>query len=228
MVRSTSVAVGAAIVMIVIVGLVGIWIRDSAEINAFDISVLTQLAQVRTPVLVGIALDNAVVFGVIGAIIVTVVLAALMAAITRSFALTWRFVAIVIAGWGCVELVKRIVQRPRPTLVDVTEVTPIPESFSYPSGHTAFATALGCAFIAVCLWRQVRKATFITVCIGAGIMALGTAFCRMLLGVHHLTDVTASLILVPVVCIAVVHLVSPKPRAIPVPATAESIRETFE
>lgn len=175
----------------------GTFVRDSSAINAWDISVLEGLAATRVPIVVGIAQANAVLFGTIGAVVMTLALAGLVWLYTHEWGLTWRFVVTVVVGWSLVELAKLIVHRPRPALTGVTEVVPLPSSSSYPSGHTAFAAALAVALLCVYVHAGANKRTVLVVVAIGVVVAVGTAFCRMYLGVHHFTDVTASLVLVP-------------------------------
>jgi len=92
-----------------------------------------------------------------------------------------------------------VVERPRPdpSLLSPA-VIPDPSSFSYPSGHTAFAAALVCALILVLAPVGARAVPIVA---GAVIVVL-TAWSRVYLGVHYPTDVAASMLLVPVTAVA--------------------------
>lgn len=106
--------------------------------------------------------------------------------------------------WICAELLKGVVQRPRP---DATQLTPLmiadPATYSYPSGHTAFAAALSCAVILVLATGTART---ISIIVGAALV-LVTAWSRVYLGVHYPTDVVASIVLVPFLAVATQRVV---------------------
>jgi len=96
---------------------------------------------------------------------------------------------------GCtlsIEIVKRVFQRGRPTAPH-----PLLElaTYSFPSGHTASATALYsflailiCSFIPSRVWRVLVWTA--AVCIIGGV-----AFSRVYLGAHYLSDVAGGLIM---------------------------------
>lgn len=85
---------------------------------------------------------------------------------------------------------KFAVQRARPQLVHPVVATPT--SFSFPSGHVAFAFAL---VLAVLFTLRDSRRLWLLTCIGAGLVLL-VAWSRMYLGVHFPTDVSASVLLV--------------------------------
>ncbi|MDO4762244.1 MAG: phosphatase PAP2 family protein [Corynebacterium sp.] len=82
-----------------------------------------------------------------------------------------------------VELVKVLIQRPRPPATGwLVEVS----TFSFPSGHAAAATAC-----AVVVWIGMRGTTHRWVSVAAGVLALCIATSRLYVGVHWLSDVIA-------------------------------------
>ena len=86
-----------------------------------------------------------------------------------------------------VQVLKRLVQRPRPC--DVTgrplALVPLPDPFSFPSGHAAAATALAVTLLLVQGW----------VALPALIVAAAVAATRVTLRVHHVGDVLAGVCL---------------------------------
>jgi membrane-associated phospholipid phosphatase len=96
---------------------------------------------------------------------------------------------------GCmlsVEIVKHFFQRPRPAVPH-----PILElaTYSFPSGHTAAATALY-GFLAIFICSRIgKKGLRGLVWCAAVLMIAGVAVSRAYLGVHYVTDVTAGLIM---------------------------------
>ncbi|UYG15859.1 phosphatase PAP2 family protein [Brachybacterium huguangmaarense] len=100
--------------------------------------------------------------------------------------------------WGLVAVLKLMVQRPRPEPgLLVHQLVPIPSSFSFPSGHTAFAAAICCAVLLTLRPGAARRLGTVP----AVIVVAVTAWSRVALGVHHPTDVLASAVLVPFVCV---------------------------
>lgn len=109
--------------------------------------------------------------------------------------------------WALSKLVKLLVARPRPEITDPTDLVdpstvhqllvPMPTSSSFPSGHTAIAAALGCALV---LSLRPGRGRWVAIA-GAVLLALVAAWSRVALGVHHGTDVVASLVLVPLLAV---------------------------
>ena len=85
------------------------------------------------------------------------------------------------------EIIKKIVQRPRPFAVDnsVTLLIPQPGQYSFPSGHTSNSIAA-----AVSIFLFYKKPG-----IAAIALALLIAFSRMYLFVHYPTDILGGIVL---------------------------------
>lgn len=137
--------------------------------------------------------------------------------LTRSWRRTLRVGLVIGIPWVIAELLKEVVQRPRP---DATQLAPMivgdPTTYSYPSGHTAFAAALSCAVVLVLTTGRAR-----TISIVAGsVLVLLTAWSRVYLGVHYPTDVTASTVLVPFLAIATSRLTRPWLEPVTSPPTS--------
>ncbi len=86
------------------------------------------------------------------------------------------------------EIVKNIVQRPRPfvTFTDLQIIIPQPGQFSFPSGHTASSFAS-----AVTFYRYLPKKVGVPAVILAGLIG----FSRLYVGVHYPTDVLAGVVM---------------------------------
>lgn len=83
-------------------------------------------------------------------------------------------------------IIKNIVQRPRPYVVD-TSVVPLifPSEYSFPSGHTSSSFTAACA-----IFLNHKKAGIV-----AFIMAAMIAFTRLYLFVHYPTDILGGIVL---------------------------------
>lgn len=114
-----------------------------------------------------------------------------------------------LGAWGLEALAKAVIDRPRP-IGRATQVGAVatPHSGSFPSGHTACAVIL--ALLAVLAARHVlvtadrhRRAVIVGLVAGAGAVLVAlTAWSRVRLGVHHPSDVLASIVIVPILVIA--------------------------
>ncbi|MGO1978995.1 phosphatase PAP2 family protein [Brachybacterium tyrofermentans] len=141
---------------------------------------------------------------------------------------------VVLVPWVAVEGIKLVVRRPRPDAdLLIHPLVLSPESFSYPSGHTAVAAAL-CVGILCSLpgGRGVRGRpggqdsrdqqgrrnpadrrvdARRTVGIVLAVLVVGaTAWSRVALGLHHPTDVLASVLLVPTLGLLLAGLLDPR------------------
>ncbi|WP_129338314.1 phosphatase PAP2 family protein [Cellulomonas endophytica] len=98
--------------------------------------------------------------------------------------------ATVLLVWGFGVLLKDLVGRARPTVQDALEHAP---GFSFPSGHATNSAA--CATALVLLLRPVlrRRPLGLVAALAAAVVAV-TAADRVLLGVHHPSDVLAGLL----------------------------------
>ena len=86
-----------------------------------------------------------------------------------------------------VQLIKHIIHRKRPYEVDkIIQKLSYGGGYSFPSGHTADAFALAIAITLVVTKRR-------WILIPLYIWAVTVAYSRMLLGVHYLTDILASI-----------------------------------
>jgi diacylglycerol kinase family enzyme/membrane-associated phospholipid phosphatase len=97
-------------------------------------------------------------------------------------------VLVIILGWGGVNLLKIIFQRPRPEqALDLLTAT----GYAYPSGHVAGAVALSIAVGATfAVTRQTVRARVLWQ-VGSGLLVLAVAFNRWITGAHYVTDIVA-------------------------------------
>ena len=104
------------------------------------------------------------------------------------FALTFAIASGVVSG--VVNIVKVVVQRPRPWVESETVANLLEASgYSMPSGHTANSVVIAvflCYFIVRTLKNKPLK---ISLCVLSGVYVLAVMFSRMFLGQHYLSDV---------------------------------------
>lgn len=154
-----------------------------------DAAATNAMAAIRSPLLTDVA-DN---FTSLGSAPVVVVFTALAVAYfvvaghpRMGLAMVWTPLAFLVCS-----LVKLVVHRPRP--VDALII--VPTTFSYPSGHSAAASALFLTLALLAAGTE-RRAGPRRVLIGGGIaLAILVAWSRVYLGVHYFTDVIGGLLL---------------------------------
>jgi membrane-associated phospholipid phosphatase len=157
----------------------------------FDDSVSQWFVLHRTPTLdtvTRIGSDIGSTFVIIG----VAVIAGIVLAIGRH----WRQIGFLACAltleFGVFLLSTLLVDRARP---DVPRLDVSPPTSSYPSGHTAAAIALYCG-LALVIWSLVRSAVIRTIAwIVAVALPIFVGVSRLYRGMHHLTDVLASVLL---------------------------------
>jgi undecaprenyl-diphosphatase len=85
-----------------------------------------------------------------------------------------------------------LVERDRP---DVTQMDVSPPTSSFPSGHTAAATALAVSLALVVTWNVRSTAIKVTVWSLAVLVGPAVAIARVYRGMHHPTDVAMGLLM---------------------------------
>lgn len=97
----------------------------------------------------------------------------------------------VAVGWALQLAAKGLVQRARPVVEDALAHAP---GSSFPSGHAANTTVVA-ATLTVLVWPLLGRRGRVLVPAGAGALVVLTAADRVLLGVHHPSDVVAGTLL---------------------------------
>ena len=100
-------------------------------------------------------------------------------------------VVTILIGLELPRLIKEVVRRPRPGLLD-----PVADAggFSFPSGHAMCATIVALTFL-VAAWPVLRGRWRRTAVVIVMVGVLLTCLARLGLGVHYLTDVVAGVLL---------------------------------
>ena len=199
--RPWSAVVGVVVFALVVIA--GKLIVASPSWSASEMAWVSAVNSTSHAFLDAVAYTVNYLLGPIGAVIVAAVIVSVLWALSRNWRLALRLAVLIAASWGTAELTKSLVQRPRPDVDVLPHPSAVnPHTFSYPSGHTAFAVAIGLSVVLVFSPGLIRRAL-----IGVSVVVvLITGWSRVYLGVHYPTDVLASMVLVPGVLIAVSFL----------------------
>lgn len=202
----------AALVIAAVV-VFGLLIRDNAGFAAADLGFLQAVNATLSPAMDAVAVFINWFLGPVGAAVITLVIAVAIFAVKRRPTPALVFLFLVLVPWLGNTIVKEIVRRPRPDLGALyANLIPDPISFSYPSGHTCFATAL-CLALLVTLGHGRWRIPLIVVAV---VVPLLTAYSRVYLGVHYLSDVIAALVYTSAAS-TIVIIATGRWRALPAP-----------
>ncbi|WP_426626186.1 phosphatase PAP2 family protein [Leifsonia sp. McL0607] len=225
--RSTPNATARAIVLplcvILLVVLAGLAIAASPAVTAGDLAVIQAIEATRTPFVDMVALADSVVFSPIAALVIVGLVSAVAWLGLRRPGAAIAFAALALIPWLGSTLVKDVVRRSRPLPADLPHHVLTDTGFSFPSGHTSFAVALGLALLIVFGRGRLRRPLLAF----AIVVPLLTAFSRVYLGVHNPSDVLASLVYATAAVLLVLALLrrfAPTPVASAVAVRVSSAR----
>jgi membrane-associated phospholipid phosphatase len=184
-----SLAVGAIVIAVAGVGLLLRMVRTNTGFARNDLALARWGVRHATPQAVRVLRD----ISLLGGAQVLVVLAAVVLVVDYR---RWRsravvpFLVLTVGGqFAVANLIKWLVDRPRPDLARLTGFS----GSSFPSGH-ATAAAASFAVFALLLGRGRARRTKIVLASCAAGIAVGVGTTRILLGVHWFTDVLAGLL----------------------------------
>lgn len=202
-----SVGLGA-----ILVAALGVFLAGNGAPLPIDRAVLDWVVGHRTPSLTTVAEWVSAVCGYLGMSVVAAIVGVIVAVRDRGRRPSRRYpstvapAAAVFGAMAVTEVIKRLVARPRPP--NETRLSLAEQSYSYPSGHAAVASAcLITVAVVLCHARtgHGRTGWLLTVA-AAGGWAVIVAATRVYLGVHWLTDVVAGLMLGSVISVVVIAL----------------------
>lgn len=172
--------------ILVAVAIIGLLIKTT-DFARTEIQVSIWLSQHQLPGISHLALAIAIGFSSVvatGIAILTAIGIGIIHTIRRALNFLW----LTVVSWGGAALIKPIVSRPRPQADLLHDpISPKTGVLSYPSGHTAFATAIFLAIVFTLVSRTHRKLGLILAAIGIVIVAAS----RVYVGAHFMTDVAA-------------------------------------
>ncbi|WP_348790010.1 phosphatase PAP2 family protein [Leifsonia sp. NPDC080035] len=175
--------------IILAVVLAGLVIRATPAIGTWDLAVIRAIESARTPFLDAVALADGVLFSPVAALVIVGAISAGLW-LRRGPGAAIPFAALGLLPWLGSSVVKDIVQRPRPLSAGLPHHLLTDTGYSFPSGHTSLAVALGLALLLTFGAGRLRTPLIVF----AVAAPLVTAFSRVYLGVHNPTDVLASLV----------------------------------
>lgn len=204
--RSTPLLVALAVlVAVVVLGLVleaHPWIGESEQDG------MRALARVQAPALDALALAADTVFGTIGSTLLMLALIVAGGLRGQAVAESVRMLLCLGVPWLVYQGVKLLVARPRPAAVVAERgLVELPGTFSFPSGHTMCA-ALVMAGLVLLAGRGALRVVLVVL---GTVVVLTVAWSRVYLGVHHPSDVLASMVLAPALVAASTSLAG-RPR----------------
>ncbi len=191
---ATGVALTAAIVFVIValsaVGALLVMVQTHTGLAHFDRAFAEFGATHPTPASTWVLRAVSQAGGYLGVILVALLVAAVESRRTRPRAVVGFLVLVVGGQFLVANLVKYLVDRPRPDLHPLTGFS----GSSFPSGHATAAAATYMACVFLLSRRRSLHTKAILVGVAAGI-AGAVASTRVLLGVHWFTDVLAGLAL---------------------------------
>lgn len=180
----------SGVVGIALIVAIGALMTHSVGWTAAEMSVLEGFSRIHTGILDAVSLGIDFLFSPRIAAVLLAGVAVLILLFTRRWRAAVEFVVLVAGSWLGTEVIKYIVQRPRPDSSLLAHPLISETSWSFPSGHTAFAASLALGFIVLARGRSWR----LLIVVAGILLAVAVALSRVYLGVHYVSDVTASLL----------------------------------
>lgn len=179
-------------VLVVLFGLFLTKVLDTSEVADTDVSLVGWLADHRTGTLVTVSRWGTL----LGETPTIVGLTAVAALVLRLVLHRWReplLLVVCVSGQALIFLAATLlIDRARPR---VERLDDSPPTSSFPSGHTAAATAFYVGLALIIAWHT-RERWLARLIVGIGLLfPLAMASCRLYRGMHYATDVGTSIVL---------------------------------
>jgi undecaprenyl-diphosphatase len=163
----------------------------SGELETFDRVALERVAELRVPGLNGPAVDLTALGSVSVLTVLCVFTVSLLFMLGDALA-AWQLIIAACGGAVISTLLKRVLERARPSNVEkLVEVT----SFSYPSGHSLAAASVYLTLAIVSARHLPERTARIFVFSSAALLMTSIGLSRAYLGVHFPSDIAAGLLL---------------------------------
>jgi undecaprenyl-diphosphatase len=161
------------------------------ELDGFDRVALEQIVALRVPGLNGPAVDLTAL-GSVSVLSLLCVVSVLLLMLQRDTLAAWQLTLAASGGGMISTLLKRALERTRPSHVEkLVEVT----SYSYPSGHSLAAASVYLTLAIVSARHLSERVSRIFVFCTALLLMAGIGLSRAYLGVHYPSDIAAGLLL---------------------------------
>jgi len=188
--RHSSAVVGGAMLLFGVL-IFGLFLAKSRAITAVELGLDGALSRVRPTWMTDAALTIYTLFSPPGAIALTILVSLIIWAVSRNWCSALTFAVVVGASWVSSDIVKMVVQRPRPSAGALAHpYLPTPPDASFPSGHVVFAASIAIALMF--LARNTARPAIVVMVGSAATILTGVAV--VYLGVHYPTDVIAAIV----------------------------------
>lgn len=181
---------------VLLVLLLGATVTLAPGVTALESELVSGIGPLRTPALDAAALAIAFAFSPPVATLLLLGIFAVQLFARRAPVNAVAFAVVTGSGWAAVQPLTLLFSRPRPYAAAMDEaIASHLRDDSFPSGHTAVATAL---VVGLTLLARRRRATAI---VAGTLVVLLVAASRIYAGAHHPTDVLAGAVLAASVCL---------------------------
>ncbi|WP_066910059.1 phosphatase PAP2 family protein [Millisia brevis] len=214
--RSAGIGTVLAIPLVA-VAVLGLVLAGRGAPFPVDLTVLDAALARRTPDRTIVAERISAVCGYLGMTVIALLAGAVVFVRDRNPRTALAPVVALVAAMAVTEVVKMLVARPRPPIASRLSLTE--QTFSYPSGHAAGASA--CLVAVALVLTRTRPARVVAVACAA-VWATVVAGTRVYLGVHWASDVVAGLVLGSALSVLVVTLMVPRPGRVRTAAVSDT------
>lgn len=202
--RTPRATVTLGVAAVVLVTVFGLLIAKTGWMTRADLRGVEALNVLHTGLLGAVGAGVYRVFSPVSAVVLTVVIVGVLWVVTKDLRVAAVFAVTVAVTWLSSDIVKMLVERPRPDHAILTNPLGIaPADASFPSGHMVFVATLAVMFFLLAR-RSVHRGTVTVI---GFVAVLVVAFSLVADGVHYPSDVIASVVWSVAVTPAVLHLV---------------------
>ena len=185
------VAIVFGIVAIVVVAGFGFALAKGTTVTGWDLAWDEYFSSIHIAPLVAVGHAVYLIFSPVEAIALVIVLTLVVFLVTRNWRVALTFVLTIGGTWLSSDIVKILVDRPRPLASAMRDpFLPTPSDPSFPSGHVVFAAAIAVTFIFLVRGTAAKAITWVL----AVLLVLIVSFAVVYIGVHYPSDAIGSII----------------------------------